>query len=651
LKAAWIERLAEFAVARQNSLVSLRGNMIQPQNPTQMMLVSGQRLQAEGRVSEAIALYRQVIALEPRNPNAHNFLGLALAGTGQVQSGLTHLKRANKAAPNNAGLLTNQGLIEFKLGQKHAAETSFRKAISADRKFGPAYFYLGDLLSGRGEYEQAYQHYDRALEANPTDLGLIYRKASLLERWNRLGEAEAVHRQAIECAPSQPNGYVSTANVLVRTGRADEAIALIERGLSTCDNKLPLLTSLLFLENYRGTRSSQEMLEIALRFGDEAARLIPAKSHQPEGMPSSRALKVGFVSGDFKDHPVARFLMGPLGKIDKSVCEIFAYSAGTIADDTTARLKTIFHHWRDIAALPDSAAADLIGKDGVDILIDLSGHTNQNRLTLFAMKPAPVQISWLGYSGTTGLQTMDYLFVDRHVVPDANEITETPWYVSSSYLCFVQPSLSADVAPLPALENGFVTFGSLNNLGKLSDTTLALWAGVLTAVPHSRMIIKAAALSDKDAQDGLLRRIAATGLDIERVELIGRVESEAEHLGVYSRIDVGLDPTPYNGTTTTVEALYMGVPVLSLEGDRFIARVGKSILSNVGLGDCAVQTPEAFVERAVRLASDLPALAELRTGLRAQLLASPLCDHQGFASDLQKSLHDIWERWSLSQAE
>jgi hypothetical protein len=361
-------------------------------------------------------------------------------------------------------------------------------------------------------------------------------------------------------------------------------------------------------------------------------------------------LRIGFVSGDLRQHPVGHFLEGVLAHIDPQRLELFAYPTHNQTDELTARIKPHFAAWTPLLGLNDETAARRIQADGVHILIDLSGHTAHNRLPLFAWKPAPVQVSWLGYFATTGVAEMDYFIADPHTLPAGEErqFTETVWRLPDTRLCFTAPDADVAIAELPALANGYITFGCFNSLTKINDRVIVLWARLLDAVPGSRLMLKAKQLKEALVQDKMRERFAAHGVSADRLLLEGP-EARAEYLAAYNRIDIALDPFPFTGGTTTAECLWMGVPVLTLAGDRLVSRQGVGLLANAGLPDWIATDADDYVSKAVLHASNPQALAALRRSLRQQVLASPVFDGERFARHLENALQDMWEEREPAQ--
>jgi len=362
-------------------------------------------------------------------------------------------------------------------------------------------------------------------------------------------------------------------------------------------------------------------------------------------LPRPEKLRVGLVSGDLRSHPVSYFLESVLSAIDPSKIELIAYPTTPIVDDLSERIKPSFSMWKPIYGKNDEAAANMIYADGVHILLDLSGHTANNRLPMFGYKPSPVQVSWLGYFATTGLNEMDYLIGDPYVTPpkDDDQFTEKIWRLPETRWCFTPPDVDTEVSEPPAVNHGYVTFGCFNNATKVNDEVMALWTKVLNAIPNSRLLLKAKQFHDQMARESIIQRFAAHGIDNKRISL-EEFEDRQKYFAAYNKIDITLDPFPFTGGTTSVESLWMGVPLVTLAGDSLISRQGVGVLMNAGLPDWIAEDEEEYVAKAVLFASDLDKLAILRTGLRSQVLASPLFDAPRFARNIENALLEMWNQ-------
>ena len=397
--------------------------------------------------------------------------------------------------------------------------------------------------------------------------------------------------------------------------------------------------------HYSARYSSADILEEARQFAGHFEKIRPV---WPIGKNTdqSRPLRVGYVSADLRNHPVGYFLAGVLPCHDPKSVQVFCYSNSRDGDAMTQRLKVAEHVWRNISALSDNEAADLIRQDGIDILVDLSGHTGKNRLSLFMLKPAPIQVSWIGYFGTTGLRSIDYILADRFVAPQGEEVyfTEKVWRLPSCYLCYEPHQLDVPIGPPPMLINGYTTFGCFNKRAKIGPETVAIWAKILQRVTRSKLFLKTRSMADLGVQRELSRQFAQQGVDDKRLIFEGHSEL-AEAMSAYSRVDVALDPFPFGGCATTAETLWMWVPLITLRGQRWSGRMSESILSSMGLESWVATDEDAYVALASQLGNKPQHLAWLRANLRHQLDTSPLCDGRRFTGDLEGAYRSMWRAW------
>ena len=438
-------------------------------------------------------------------------------------------------------------------------------------------------------------------------------------------------------------------------GKGDDAIKSFREALRIDPDFDIAQSNLLFSLTYRTDQGAVSMLEEARRYGDLVARQARPFTVWPNSPDPARRLRVGFVSGDLRNHAVGYFAEGVLAAIASLAgdrVEIFGYPTHFVTDAITERIRASCSGWHSAVRLSDEKLAQRIRDDRIDILIDLSGHTEHNRLSMFAWKPAPVQASWLGYLATTGVAAIDYIIADPWTLPESDEVnfTEKIWRLPESYLCFTPPDMDAQVTPLPALTNRRITFGSFNNLTKVNDEVVALWARLLKAVPDSQLFLKAKQFEEASGRQSIVERFGAHGIDAERLVLAGFV-AITEYLIPYQRVDIALDPFPYPGITTSVESLWMGVPVLTLAGKTFMSRQGVGLLTNAGLPEWIAADADDYVARAVAHAADLDRLASLRSRLRQQMLASPIFDSARFANHFATALRGMWQEWCRDQKE
>ncbi|RQS02533.1 tetratricopeptide repeat protein [Burkholderia sp. Bp9002] len=627
----------------------------------------GNALCEAGDPHAAMLSCAQALELRPDYAQAYNNLGNALRDKHELDAAARAYDKAIALAPAYADAHYNRGNVCRAQGRLDDAVRCYRRAVELQPDLYLAHHGLGRLLLERDELEPAIESLTRASQGGSAEalLGL----AAAFERAGDLERAVESLRRAIAVAPDRAELHHHLAQVLVRQGKRPEAlescrIALalpgqtaqmhavsaeilctlwhFEAGIASYDRALELdpsyagaHSSRMFYEASIASCSPARLLDHAMQFGARMAERASPRRHAPRAA-GGRTLRVGLVSGDLRSHPVAVFLLGVAAALDPSKVVLAAYATQSREDDTTAALKRHCVVWRDITALDDEAAAGLIAGDGIDILIDLSGHTSLNRLPLFAWKPAPVQATWLGYFATTGIAEIDYVIGDRHVLPPGEEahFVERPWRLPDSYLCFTPPQQPLAVGPLPAASNGIVTFGSLNNANKLGDAVIALWARVLHAVPGSRLLLKSPQLDEAALRENLAARFAAHGIAAERLPMRGG-SARLAHLGAFDDIDIALDPFPYPGGTTSLEGLWMGVPLVARRGERFLSHIGESILHTLDMPEWIARDDDDYVAKAAAFASDLPRLAAVRGGLRERLLRSPLCDAPRFARHLE----------------
>lgn len=537
--------------------------------------------------------------------------GNVLDAESRTEEAMQHYLEAIRLAPRLARAHLNHGNSLLAKGDVKSALEAYEKAIKHKPDYSSAYYNIGNVLLGSGQFDNGVIYLRRALEIEP----------ALFEAHYDLGCAQQKH------------------------GQFEEAVASFRRTLEINPHYAEAHSHLLYALNFIASLTPSYCLEQAREYGRMVAGKAATCFSTWQCAAQPERLRVGLVSGDLRIHSVGYFLEGLLSQIDSARIELIAYPTCCIDDELTARIRPNFSAWKSLFDKSDETAARLIHADGVHILLDLSGHTGHNRLPVFAWKPAPIQATWLGLPFTTGVAEIDYVIGDLHAIPPEHEhhFSEAVWRLPNSYLCFTAPSNAINVSLLPALVAGYVTFGSFNNLSKMNDTVVKLWARILLSVPKSRLFLKADQLNDAGICEQTRRRFAFCGIASDRLLLNGALASRDGHLAAYNNIDIALDTFPYPGVTTSVEALWMGVPVLSLQGDRFLSRTSASIAHNAGLPGWVAADEDDYVAKAVAFASDLECLAALRANLRQQVLASPMFDSPRFARSFEDALWGMWQ--------
>lgn len=606
----------------------------------------GNLLHELGHLTEAEKCYRQLIDKVPRHVDAHRLLGITLRDRGELVLAEASCRSALELKSGSAEALSNLGSILWMQGRTDEAEQCYRQTLTMRPRLAEAHYDLATLLSSQFRYAEAETSFRRALELKPDYVPALNNLGIALSATGRHAEAEAVLQRALQLKPGQTDLRCNLSVALDGQGRAGEADACLQATIDADPLNYRARSMRLFNLNYTVHHAAAYRVDQARQFG-EALRTNAAYSDWQYPASPTR-LRVGLVSGDFCNHPVGYFLESLVAHVDPARVELYAYPTAPQQDELTARIRPAFAAWHSIVGISDEAAAQRIHDDGVHLLIDLSGHTAGNRLPVFARRPAPVQVSWLGYFATTGVSQMDYLIADPVSVYDEefDQFTETIWYLPETRLCFTPSLASPPVAPLPAIRNEYITFGCFQNISKIADNVLALWSKILTALPNARLRMQCREIGYPTSRELLLTRMRSHGIDDKRLSLHGRVERHA-YLASYNEVDIVFDTFPYPGGTTTCEALWMGVPTLTLAGDSLLGRQGASLLTVAGLPDWIANDEASYLAQAIARTQDLAALAALRTGLRDQVKDSPLFDAPRFARHFEDALWGMWQRRML----
>jgi len=480
----------------------------------------------------------------------------------------------------------------------------------------------------------------------------LLRRAGTAAKAGHLSAALECYRACIQAHPRALEGYLGLASVLVDLWSIDEAVDAYGSALELAPRSGAVFSALLFHSHYLAPADRRKMFDLHRRFGTMMREAAPARQEKFALAPDpGRRLRIGYVSPNFSRHSVGYFVEPVIRCHDRERYEVYCYYTHPLADETTARMRRSADGWRDIADANDDAVEQMIRADRIDILVDLAGHSKGNRLGVFARKPAPIQMTWLGYPDTTGLDAVDFRITDRVADPEPDaelRHSERLLRIDDAFLCYQPPPDSPPVSERSGSTPG-VVFSSFNNVAKLNEETLRVWGKILAGVPGSRIALKAASLGFPDTVDRILDCCERNGVDSGRVELRGWIKDRRQHLGLYANIDVALDTFPYNGTTTTCEALWMGVPVVSLAGDAHMSRVGATILRCVGMSDLVARSVEEYADIAIALARDAGRRKSLRVNLRNRLTVSPLLDHAGFTRKLEHHFRRSWKAWCDGQ--
>ena len=605
----------------------------------------GNLLNRSARKAEAIEAYEHSIALDERFADARANLAGAFASLERYDDAQASAEAALALAPDHVTALANLAGALIGRYRFANAEAPLQRAMALDPTNYDVWYNLGHLRMARGRAEESEQAFRRAVELAPDAIEAIRWLGYACVRTRKGEEAERYLRRFLAEHPEPSNAHSILGHLHVQRGLFEEGLALLRKGVGRSSAQSAEHSTLIFDMNYLASADPVEMRAEHERWAKRFA--LP---HVLHGEPArtdiepGRRLRIGFISPDFRGHSVSFFFLPVLRNLDRTSLETFCYAFVDRPDEMTTILQQAADHWRDVAGLPDEEIAQRIREDRIDILVDLAGHTSDNRLLVLARRPAPVQATYLGYPNTTGMSAVDWRIVDRITDPphaDAYAV-ERLLRLDRCFLSY-QPIEYPEVTEPPCLSNGYVTFGSFNNMAKLNDTVFEAWGAILKGVQGSRLLLKHDMSHDPVVRERVMQAFINQGIDPSRIELLERTRGRADHLCTYGRVDVALDSFPYNGTTTTCEALWMGVPVVTLAGATHAGRVGASLLQTIGLESCIAADRDEYVLTATQLAASPALLSTLRGMLRSEMAASPLMDEAGLGTSLTAAFRTMWQ--------
>lgn len=619
-------------------------------NPSEARAMSnlGTVLLAMGQIESAVALLRAATELEPDVALHAVNLGAALCQQRKFSDAATILRRAVELDKTNAEAAYNFGNALHGLGKLREAVEQYLNAISLRPNYPDALNNLGSVYKESGEFKLATAAYGAAIRVKPDFIDALNNASCLLRTLGRIDEAQVILRRGLELNARHPILYNNLGNCLKDGGELDEAIECFRRALALDPTDAATHSNLAYSLTFQATEA-QPILEECLRYNARHAAPLRPKiiGHPNDGSPNRR-LRIGYVSPDFRDHCQALFTVPLFSHHDHSAFEIFCYSSVERPDEYTRQIAGYADVWRDVRTMDDSALSDLIRSDNIDILVDITMHMANGRPLVFARKPAPIQVAWLAYPGTTGIGTIDYRFSDPRLDPPGFEshYTERTVRLPDSFWCYDPLTDQPQVNPLPALTRGYLTLGCLNNPCKVTDHTLRLWSGVMRALPSAKLLLM---VPPGPHRQHLLQRLATHEIAAQRVSFVAH-RPRADYLRTYHDIDLGLDTFPYNGHTTSLDSFWMGVPVVTRVGQTCVGRGGLSQLFQLDLLELAAESDEAFTNTAVALGNDLPRLAALRQQLRDRLQRSPLMDAKRFAQNIETAYRQTWHNYLAASA-
>jgi len=574
----------------------------------------GDCLRQSGRINDAYKYFTKALAINPDYPPVHANLATYFLQTKQPDQALIHAQKAESHFGNDARFLYHYGLILFVLNNLHESASQFAKVLQIDSSHFGAMLNLSLIKILTGEIKHA-------------ETMLFNLNKSFPGNYNILLNLGFCHEQQ---------------------GEIEQAIHFFKQAALTNDkNRLNAYCGQLYLHHYQWDITPETLYKNHCQLVDQLVKKNVCQFKRID-YSSQTKINIGYISPDFRNHPVGFFIYPILKSHDLSLFNIFCYSTTVQMDGMTQQIKETVHNWSDIRSLSDDAVCKVIQKDRIHILVDLAGHTTNSSIGVFAMKPAPVQVSYLGYPGTTGLPQIDYRITDQWADPPGagKYYTEKLVRMPNCFLCYQPDPQAPQVNELPAKRRGWISFGSFNRIPKLNDNILLIWANVLKGLDKSRLFLKTKTFNDSEIQKRIKRFFENEGIETNRLILMGHSLTREQHFQMYNQMDIALDPYPYHGTTTTCEALWMGVPVITLEGQAHVSRASVSILNSIGLQDCIAKTPEDYIDKAIQMGRDLSFLSMIRQRLRSIVRSSALCQLPNYVYDLEQKYQWMWNAYS-----
>ena len=608
--------------------------------------ILGGVLSGQNQLDESIVCYKKAVKINPNYAQAYNNLGTALHKLKKVNEAVDCYKKALSLKTDFAEAFNNMGNAIRELGRPKESLQYFEKAIHIKSDYSQAYNNLGVTLADVGNKEAALENLQKAIKIKP-DYAEVYNSIGLVfNDLARFDEAISSYNKAIKLQPNYEKPYNNLGNLLSNLGKFDMASSIFHQAIKIKPDYAKAYSNLLFSLNYKTDFDPDLYLSEARQFRSNCKSSRKSLSIKYRYEKNPKKLKLGFVSADFGNHPGGYFTLSLLRELRKKDFELISYSNFDRKDEYVHHFRPLFLKWHSIEKKEDEEVVQQIVKDGIHILIDLQGHSARNRLPIFIYKSAPIQVSWLG-QGSTGITEIDYFIGSHHITPISEEkhFVEKILRLPEISQCFTPPDFDLKINALPAAKNNFITFGCLNKLAKVNDDVIALWSKILLSIPSSKLLLKSWELSNKKFCEKTLERFKKCNINRDRLILQGESKTRKEILEIYNEIDICLDPFPFQGNTSTCEAVWMGVPVITLKGSRYLFHFGESINSNLNMHNWIAENQNEYVSKAIKFSSNLDELSKIRANLRNIALESPVFNNHRFTEHFSKMLWYIWKKF------
>jgi len=612
-------------------------------NSSILFNIRGAILASRNALDEAIINYKKSIKINANYAQAYNNLGIAFHKLNKTDLAIENYKKALKLKKNFAEALNNLGNAYIDFDQPKDSLQYFNKALEFNSSYAEAYNSMGAANEKLGNKSDALKNYQKAIEIRPDYAEAYNSLGTLYSSLSKFDKSLSNYKKAIQLKKNYEKAYNNLGNLLNSLGKFNEATNAYKEAIKIKPNYPKAYSNLLFNLIYKTDFDLNYYLSEAKKFRLNCKIIKKLKfTYKYETNP--KKLRVGFVSADFGNHPGGFFTLGLLRELRKKDFELIAYPTIERKDEFSHHFKSLFSKWSPIKNKDDENVVKQIINDGIHILIDLQGHSAKNRLPIFIYKPAPVQVTWLG-QGSTGISEIDYFIGSNHIIPKDEEkhYVEKVLRLPEISQCFTPPDFDLKIENLPAIKNNFITFGCVNKLAKVNDEVIALWSKILSSVPNSKLLLKNKLLNSKEIIETTIQRFKKQNVKKEQLILEGESKTRKELLNIYNKIDIALDPFPFQGNTTSIEAAWMGVPMITLKGNRYISHFGESINSNLDMPNWIAENYKDYILKAKKFSSDINNLSKIRTNLRQTCLQSPVFDSKRFSKHFDQMLWKIWK--------
>ena len=624
--------------------------IIEYPNSSILFNILGAVFAGQNQFDKAVENYKKAIKIDPNYAQAYNNLGTVLHKLDKAEEAIYNYKKAISLKIDFAEAYNNLGNAIRDLHKPTEAIEHLKKALHFKSNYVEAYNNLGRAYQELGKNEEALRNYQKAINIKPDYVDVYNNMGLVLHNLAKYDESISCYNRAIKLKPDNEKPYNNLGNLLSELGKYNEANDLFLKAIKIKPDYAKAFSNLLFGYNYKLDYDPNLYLSYAKKFRLNCKSIKKKLSFDYNYENNPKKLKIGFVSADFGNHPGGYFTLSTLRELRKRNFELIAYPTIERNDEFSYHFRPLFSKWHLIEKKKDEEVVRQIFKDGVHILIDLQGHSAKNRLPIFMYKPAPIQATWLG-QGSTGIPEIDYFIGSDHVTPKHEEehYVEKVLRLPEISQCFTPPDFDLEVKNLPAIKNNFITFGCINKLTKVNDDVIALWSKVLLSIPNSKLLLKNKDLDSKKIVEMTFRRFESQNIKKDRLILEGHAKTRKELLDVYNKIDIALDPFPYQGNTSTIEAVWMGVPVITLKGNRHLFHFGESINSNLNMLDWIAENHNEYISKAIKFSSNLKELSKIRKNLRSNALKTAVFDAKSFAEHFDKMLWNMWKNFKTQK--